>query len=323
MKAILRRLFPLFVVVAVLAGVITGWSQRWAIHDWWRLRNYKPPATIAKLATDTTMNKSARKLFYVYHPEIESKERFNEHCRTAEHTIVLGCYVPTTGIYISDIRDKRLDGVLQVTAAHEMLHAAYDRLEGNEKKRIDELLNGAFKNLRNKRIRETINDYRQNGADTTNELHSILATEVRNLPAELEKYYKQYFTDRIKVVSYSEKYEAAFTARKAQLASYDQQLAKLKQQIDVMRSSLAKQASLLSAERAELDSYVAAKNYKAYNAGVTAYNQQVNRYNTAAVNLKNLINTYNDLVAKRNTIALENNELIKAIDNRQSTIQLQ
>lgn len=316
-----RRIVRLSLVLLALALPVTLYFQRWQIYDSWRLRNYMPPKPVKTLAKETAMNDTATRLFYVNYPVLEDKASFRTHCTQGEQTIVLGCFVPFKGIYLQHIEDKRLDGVMQVTAAHEMLHAAYQRLEGSEKKQIDEWLNAAYENLNDKRIEKTIQDYRENGADITNELHSILATEVRNLPTELENYYKRYFTDRQKVVAYSEAYEAAFTNRKAQVEDYDKQLEALKKSIDSHNSSLNAVQTELVTRQHQLDRLRNSNKIDEYNAAVPGFNQLVQSYNSEVATVRSLIDRYNQLVTSRNSIALEEGELVKAIDSRPSTIE--
>lgn len=320
MKFTRSTLVKLGILIVLVVASFIGYTQRWNIYDSWRLRDYQPPEKIAALATETTMNDKARRLFYVYHPELNDKEAFNRNCTLSESTIVLGCYISGKGIYVYGVTDERLKGVLQVTAAHEMLHAAYGRLTGSEKTRVNKMLNDFYDKLTDKRIRDTMDDYRNNGADVTNELHSILGTEVRDLSPELEEYYKRYFTDRMVVVEYSEKYEQAFTERKNKIAQFDSQLEGLRKQIDEGQASLGSQAAALESERVRLEGLLAAKNYDAYNAGVAGYNAQVNAYNIQVRHVRGLIDQFNTVVAQRNTIATEEGELVKAIDSRPETI---
>lgn len=317
----MKKLTPLFITAGFIALSFFAWTKRWDIYDTWRLRGYQAPAAISQLATQTTMNDRTRRLFYVYHPELSSKDSFNSRCNSAEQTIVLGCYIPNTGIYLFNIQDARLNGVQQVTAAHEALHAAYGRLGKSEKERINTLLNDTFKKISDERIRSTIDEYRNNGADVNNELHSILATEVRNLPPELEKYYSRYFNNRRAVVGFSEQYEGAFTERKNKIDEADARLAGLKVEIESGEAGLNAMQEELQSDRARLDAFLSSKNYEAYNAGVSNFNAQVNAYNATVRKVRALIDQYNNLVSERNAIAEEQGELIKAIDSRPNTLE--
>ncbi len=311
-----------FLLVIVLIGLGVWW-QRQAISDWGRLLGYHPAAAVAQLATETTMNDSTRHLFYVYHPSLDDKTSFAEHCRAGEQTIVLGCYVSGQGIYIDNIDDPRLNGVLEVTAAHELLHAAYDRLSSKDKDNVNQLVKQAYANVTDKRLHQTIANYQKQGADINDELHSILGTEVRKLPEALEAYYKRYFSNRLAIVAFSEHYEQAFSDRQTTVANYDRQITQLKQQIEDLERSLSSQKQSLDAKRAQLNQYLAAKNYKAYNAQVPGFNSDVNSYNATVVEIRDLIDQYNALVKKRNAIAIEENQLIQAIDSRPTTLQKQ
>jgi hypothetical protein len=316
-----KRLISLALSLLLLSSVGFLWVHKWDVYDTLRLRNYQPSAEIEKLAIDTTMKDRARRLFYVYYPKLEDKATFNSSCSNSERTIVLGCYVSRQGIHLYNVTDPRLEGVIEVTSAHEMLHAAYERLGSSEKGNVNNLLNHAYDNVKDERIRQNIDDYRNNGANVSNELHSILGTEVRNLPQELEQYYARYFQNRLAVVEFSEKYEQAFTQRKEQVAAADKKLQTLQQQIDDVQHTLASQKETLNSSRAHLDSLLSSKQYEAYNNGVPGFNAQVNAYNTQVRYISQLIDQYNALVSQRNAIAVEEGELVKAIDSRPDTIE--
>jgi beta-mannanase len=218
------------------------------------------------------------------------------------------------------VQDARLNGIEEVTAAHEMLHAAYDRLSTSERGRIDSLTSQAFAALADERIKQVIEQYRARDATVVpNELHSILGTEVRELPPELDQYYAKYFTDRSKVVEFSEHYEGEFTKRKAQVEAYDAQLATLKGEIDAAQKSLENQADDLQRERKRLDAQLAAGNYETYNAAVPGFNARVRAYNTAVTVAEAKIKQHNDIVKTRNAITVEEAELQKALDSRIQT----
>jgi len=314
-----RKLSSFIVMLVILAVPLTAFWQRTAIFDWFRLRGYQPDTAIAQLATDTTMVGSTRRVFYVFHPAIEEKDAFNAACRENEQTIVLGCYVDGRGIYLLSVSDSRLAGVQQVTAAHETLHAIYARLSTKDRKKIDAMTKAAYDAITDQRVRDVVDLYKaQDASVVPNELHSILGTEVRTLPADLEAYYARYFSDRSKIVTYSEAYEKAFTERKNQILAYDSQLASLKQQIDAYQKDLDAAAAALTAERMQLDAKKSSGNVEAYNAGIPNYNKHVVAYNKLIDQLSSLVNQFNDIVPKRNAIAVEEQELVKAIDSRET-----
>lgn len=320
----MNRRFTSFAFSAGLVLVaIIGWSQRNALFDAWRLRGYEPPAQIVQIADETTMTSDARRLFYVYRPQLDDKAEFNINCSGSEQTIVLGCYIKHQGIYLYDVSDPRLDGVIEVTAAHELLHAEYDRLSSKERKRIDSLTAQVASTITDERFKQTIENYRQKDPNVVpNELHSILATEVRTLPAELENHYARYFSNRAVVVDMAEKYKQAFSEREAEVASIDSTLKTLKSQIESLNGTLETQQTTLKNQYEELQQQKQSGNVEAYNQGVPTYNRSVNDYNAAVRRQRSLVSEYNALVERRNNLAVEENELIQALDSRE-TIETQ
>lgn len=318
----LKNVISLALVVVILGGLLFAVANLQAINDWFRLRDYNPPQRIAEIADATTMTDETRRLFYINHPELGDKTTFNQHCRTTEESIVLGCYINGQGIFVLDVKDERLNGVIEVTAAHEVLHAAYERLSSSERERVDKLTADFFASLENQRIKKTIENYRARDKSVVpNELHSILGTEVRNLNPELEDYYKQYFYNRKKVVSYSEQYEQTFTDIREQVDQYDEQLTTLKTQIESSQTEIDASNTALTADREELDRLLADGKNEEYNDRVPEYNQKVGDYNRLVNYTKQLINNYNSIVEKRNALAVVEQELVEAIDSTQLTTQ--
>jgi len=312
----LKRVLSIVLALAIISLPLIVWMQRQELQDWYRLRDYTPPANVVALADVTTMNEATRRLFYVNHPNVADQATFNAAC-SQEASIVLGCYIPGKGIYLYNITDARLDGVLQVTAAHETLHAAYERLSTKEREHIDALTAQALKSITNQRLLDTVEKYRsQDPSVVPNELHSILGTEGRNLPPELETYYQRYFNNRAVLVNFSEQYENEFSKRQTQVADYDKQLEVTKQQIESNKQELALQYTALTAEKDRLDGLRVSGNIAEYNSGVSGFNSQVNSYNALVKKTDSMITTYNKLVITRNNVAIEVQGLAKAIDSR-------
>lgn len=314
-----RRIAGLVALIAVIAVGVWMLLHWQAVNDWWKLRGYTPPSAIAALASDDTMTTQARHDFYVNHPALEGKSEFNQHCSSnSEHTIVLGCYVGNqNGIYLLQVSDLRLNGVEQVTAAHEMLHAAYDRLNSSDKKRVDAMLLDYYRHgLNDPRIEANLKIYQKTEpGNVVNEMHSIFGTEIAKLPAPLEQYYKRYFTDRAKIAAYAQSYQAEFTSRQAAVKAYDNQLSGLKQQIQAAESDLKQRQTQLTSMQAQMNEERSDGNIGSYNQNVEAYNSQVDSYNAEVQSLKELINEYNAIVNERNSVVLQEQDLAQAIDS--------
>lgn len=308
----------MFAVTAVMLAVIVPVTQRQQLNDWYVLQTYEPTSQIADLAGATTMTEYGRRLFYLNKPEIMlDKVSFTAKCNQMEQSIVLGCYISRDGIYLYKVTDTRLQGVIEVTAAHEMLHVGYERLSTKERDRINALLLSDYKKLTDKRVIDTIKTYQEKDPNIVlNELHSILPTEVKSLSAELDDYYKKYFIDRSKVTGLSAKYENEFVSREQNIDKYDQDLESKKRQIDSNLNQIDLLASSLSIEKARMDNYRKAGDVVAYNNSVPAYNQMVNQYNALVKTTQVEIDSYNAIVEKRNSLAVDIKSLVDSIDSR-------
>ena len=307
-----------WVLVAILTLVtVIGFVKQQDLRDWYKLQAYTPPAAVSQLAIDTTMTDLGKKLYYVNHPELVNRQNFSNFCPVgAEQSVVLGCYTSgDNGIHLLQVDNEELLGVEQVTAAHEMLHAAYDRLSGSEQARIGAILQQFFDNeLANEKVKKQINSYTDlDAVELRNEMHSIIGTQIREIPASLEAHYSLYFIDRQKVVAFYDDYEEAFTSRQERIDAYDSQLQTWKKQIDAQNESIAKQRTELESRGKQLDAQRANGDYDGYNSGVDTYNSKARAYNTALQALRSLIDRYNETVEKRNAIAFEERSLVQAI----------
>ncbi len=303
--------------LAILAGLVYASLNYQTLLDEWRLRGYNPPPEIVRLANETTMQSGTRRLFYIYRPQLEGKSDFRQDCTNNEQTIVLGCYVSGNGIFLLRVDDSRLSGVEEVTAAHEVLHAAYERLSDSERQNVDNMTSAMLSRITDKRILDTVEQYRASDPSSVpNELHSILGTEVSQLSPELEQYYSKYFKDRQKIIKYSEQYQAAFESREnqakdilAQLESLQREIVQQDAELDILRAELNAQYQSLESARDSSDP-------ETFNQEASAYNAKVKDFNSKLAYRNRLAEEYNRLRDEYNSLVFEEKQLIKAIDSR-------
>lgn len=235
---------PIVLPVVLIVGVLVAWqivasltgflSHRW-FADQITVAIYNPTGEIVDLADGSGMNDTGKFYFYASIPSLNTAHEFNINCADVmdEHTTVLGCY--TGQIYIFDVTDDRIAGAKYVTAAHEMLHAAYDRLGPIEKLRIDNLIDKQLERTADDRILELVRAYDQSEpGQRLNELHSIFGTEVRDLLPELSEYYDRYFSDREKSILSSEQYLGVFYQLEKQAADIEEKMILLESEIEVL-----------------------------------------------------------------------------------------
>lgn len=317
----MSRLKSYLGIATVVGAVILGIKFGRELEDWSRLLEYQPPATIAKLATTTTMTDTARRLFYVNRPTIEARKSALNLCKSTEHTVVLGCYVPSKGIFLQEVTDSRLQGVMEVTAAHEMLHVAYQRMSLFEQAQIGERLQTVLSKLDNPRILKLVKTYRdQDPKSVNNELHSILGTEVQNLSPELEAHYQQYFRDRSQIVALSERYEGVFTSIKTKAKSLSQQLEIRKLALEQLKTQVKQEAESLESERSNLQAAIIANRQNDYSFRVAAFNSHVRSYNQLVAQLRTQTDAYNQVVMEGKSLASEGKSLFESLENK-STVE--
>lgn len=304
---------PLLVVGLFVFGIPRYY---YSINDWLKLQNYTPSQEIKQLAEDAQFTKEGRKIFYVTDPELNDKTRFNTNCPFAERSFVLGCF-NGYNIYLLSVEDGRLKSVETVTAAHEMLHAAYERLSRDERSRIDALIESKFKEISDQRLNDLIAEYRQQDPESVpNELHSILPTEVKDLGPDLENYYKRYFTDRGKVVDKFQSYESVFSNLDIKIKAIELQIDNLKIKISQLDESIRKQRVEIDAENALLKKYRDSGDISSYNAQVPKQNQLVNRYNNDVREYNSSIESHNAKAKEVNEIVVQQNSLVNSIDSK-------
>ncbi|NQX12653.1 hypothetical protein HQQ80_13530 [Microbacteriaceae bacterium VKM Ac-2855] len=197
-----------------------------AVADQAAASSFTSNDTIDGFAERTAMTARGRALYYASHPSVEPTAGFNEKCGYgASDDIVLGCYTGDA-IFISDVENADLDGIRDVTAAHEMLHAAWARETDAERAHLSDLLEAAYAQLpQDGELADRLDLYATDGlGDRDNELHSILGTEAADLGPELEAHYAEYFGDRSKVVALNAQYEAVFTALEKQIDDLSAQI---------------------------------------------------------------------------------------------------
>ncbi len=311
-----KRYLSYLIVIAILTGLFI---QKQNIMDWWGLRNYTPTVAATQLATNTSMTNLGRKIFYLQKPQVQGKEAFYISCEEGETSVVLGCFKPAEGIFLLKVDDARLAGVEEVTAAHEMLHAAYARLGFQEKKRVTDMINAAYSKVTDQDIKGKIKLYQDNKADVTNELHSILATEVSSLPSDLEQYYTKYFSNRSAIVTYAAGYKNEFKKRKDRVAELDNQLKNIEESIAANNAQLDTQQAAINNESKRLDDLRNQGLIDEYNAGVATYNKSLIPFRSLIAETKGLVSEYKSVLTERNKVANEAQELNKALDSRIGT----
>lgn len=247
-------LIPL--VLVFVASSVVIWLNRQNIQDWLTVRDYTPTAAVERIAKRINLTPKGNFLFYASEPEVNDSTQFNERCLRREPTAaVLGCY-RDKHIFVYQVKTKELDGIQEVTAAHEMLHAAWDRMSERQRRHVESMIEAAYLKVKTPELENRMAYYdRQQPGERTNELHSILGTEFPELGDELEEYYKTYFNSRKQIVDLHSGYQSVFTA--------------LEEQAATLRSELEQMSAALNRDIA------------AHNKGIDKLNHDIESHNQA------------------------------------------
>jgi hypothetical protein len=201
-----------FVISAVfIAGAGWLYLNRQFVVDQLSVWSYEPSASVQTIGNRVAFTNKGRFVFYATKPEVAAQESFNKECpRQETGSPILGCYTTNDRIYIYNLTNQQLDGMEEVTAAHEMLHAAWVRTSTADREKLTTELKAAYEKLNDSELKKRMDYYeRTEPGEFVNELHSILGTEMPSLGEPLESYYGQFF-NRAAILKLHQQYSGAY-----------------------------------------------------------------------------------------------------------------
>lgn len=321
----LLSLLGFFISLAIFLISLWVIINKQYIIDEYNVFQYKPTPEAQLISDKTTFTDKGKFYFYASKPSVEAAADFNNNCRRLEsNNAILGCYT-NMQIYVYNVENKQLDGIQEVTAAHETLHAIWDRMSEKDKASVGAMLDEAYSKINDPDLSSRMEYYARNEpGERLNELHSILGTEYPNLGTNLESYYKKYFTDRSKIVAFHKNYQSVFDNLKTQSeslysdlqtkkADIDASIAKYNSDISALQTDYnALQASLSSVDR------TSAYQVNQYNSKVQALRTRANSLDVSRAQILAAQDVYNKEVVQYNQLVVASNDLVKSID---STLQ--
>ena len=311
----------IMLVVILVAVVAVALNREW-LYDWYRGLIYQPTAEMVGIREKLELTGRGEFLFGAAQPELNTAEEFNENCRKDESEVaVLGCYT-NENIYVYNITDEKLDGIRELTTAHELLHAVWARMDESVKKDILPTLEQVYKDNADV-LKEDIEVYTE--AERLEEIFVRAGTEIKNLPDGLEKIYAEIFEDQDKIVEYYEQYIGVFRNIKARMEVLSAEMETLSEEINEKTEEYIKQANQLEADivsfnscaevagcfRSESDFSTQREMLIARQDGLGVLNDEINM----------LINKYNVMVDEYNADVTESHKLQDMI-NSNSKVEL-
>jgi len=309
------------VVVLLVAAVVAvaPWDaqRRQAYADQWVVWTEPPAARIESLAEELTLTETGRRIFFASRPRIDTASDFQEHC-PLEGGVVLGCYGGGT-IYVFDVTDERLAGTVQATAAHELLHAVYERMSPADRARIDALVARVVAQLPEDDPNvATVAGYAE--SQRADEWHSRIGTGYADLPRELADHYAQIFADRSRVLAFEE-------ARTAQLDEYSARIEQLSAELDAGLTDLQQRSAAYDAAIAQLDADIDDFNRRAATTGAFASQEEFQQERSALlarqdaleadrVQLNADVDAYNAKLEELKSLDAQRAELYSQLDSK-------
>lgn len=317
---IFRIIVSCIVCVILLFGAIAIVVFRQNIIDAYVYNSFKPTFSVSALANRIDFSQEGRFYFFASQPRLEKSSLFNQVCSSVEKTTsILGCYSDYQ-IFVYDVVDERLDGIREVTAAHEMLHAVFQRLSKSEKERLGVLLEYEYSKLvDNKELVDLMDFYeRTEPGERINELHSIIGTTIRDIGGELEAYYSNYFTSRKKIVAYYEKYSGVFKTLNERSKSLSQELNQLAIDIPAKSEQYNSSVQKLNTDIRNFNSRAENNDFSSQYQFYTerqALELRVIQVNSQKEDINSSINYYNQILKEYNSITIESRELYNSINS--------
>ena len=285
-------------------------------YDYYRGLTYEPSAEMIDIRSKLQLTGEGEFLFNASQPVLSDRDEFNTVCRPNANTeiAVLGCY-SEGDIFVYNITESELDGIRELTTAHELLHAVWARMGEKEQEGLRAALNQVL-NENKDSLKEELDTY--DDANRQEELYVRSGTEIKELPEVLETHFAKYFKNQDLVVSFYQKYIKVFREIeeemdkikseteelgrqiKAKIDDYEKRWASLEAEVDefnrcaemagcfASESVFYARRAVLVAAQGELDTMV-----DEINAMVNDYNSKIEIYNKDVTRTEQLNNTIN------------------------------
>jgi len=311
--------------LSILVIGFAGWLflNRQLALDQLSVWNYQPSASIVSLDERVKFTDKGLFTFYATKPVLADSSEFNGSCpRQEAGSPILGCYTSADRIFVFNVDNEQLDGMKEVTAAHEMLHAVWYRMSTSEQERVGALLTAAYDKSASAELKDRMAYYQRTEPEAiTNELHSILGTEVGNLGPELEAYYNQYFENRQIILDLHAKYNDVYKSLYSRADTLYTEMQTLSKSIDDRSSAYDAEVTQLSRDITSFNARANSGDFDSisqFNAEKAVLVSRSNRLDAQRTAIYTDIDTYNKLYEEYKTLASQIELLNNSVDSFKS-----
>ena len=313
------------IMALIGVGALLVFLNREWVHDYLRGRDYQPTSEMQRIREDLALTERGEFLFNAAQPELNDRDDFNAHCRDGASTeiAVLGCYT-NSNIYIYNIEEEELDGIRELTAAHELLHAVFARMTEAEKNEFREILEQVYED--NEDILKRDLDTYDSG-ERFEEMYVRVGTEVADLPEALEKHYGEIFKDQDKIVGFYNQYIKVFRKIESDMEALKQEMEGLEASIEAKK---AEYSQYLNEVNARVDEFNACADtagcfeseavFEARRAVLISEQQELEGlYNE----INGLVDQYNLKVSEYNENVLHNDKLNQIVNSSEELEEIE
>lgn len=301
-----RQQWSIALIVGLLLVVAWAASEPF-VQDFWKGLGYEPTPEVAAAQADLALTSTGERIFKATNPVLEGRDDFNTHCNSHDVDVsLLGCYVDGR-IYVYEITEEQLKAANKVTLAHELLHAAWERMKPNEREEIGLELEKLYMKER------AWFDKELEAYDTSvwvEEMYTRAGTKLEDLPEVLEEHYAQYFRERARLVKYYQEYEAPFLVLQMELET-------LADKIETVRAEIEAERLAYIEDVEALDVRIERFNSCAELAGCFTDEVEFNRQRAVLVSERNALESRRE---KLNAKIDENNQRIEDYRERQEAL---
>lgn len=316
-----NRFIKLAIFIVVVGLVVFAATQvdYVAVVDNITATGYEPSEDMAALISELSLTEDGRRIMNATRPELQEAEQFNANCNNdkdaSDSSSTLGCYSDGR-IYVYNMTRSELNGIRQVTLAHEFLHAVWQRIGKSEQNALRESLNSACD--ANEDIRKHLELYGED--ERLNELHSVVGTQIspNEMPEKLREHYAKYFSEHSKIAKYYNDYHAVFVEADNKIKTLKTQIAEHREKIQVMKSEYMAANAALSQDINDFNSRSRSGGFTSQEQFITERHALLDRQEAQRVayqNLTDYISETNLLISEYNSSALRATDLYNSIDS--------
>ncbi len=241
-----KAIIAIIVLVILASTAVWGYSNRHYLSNLITAAQFEPSERIKEIAATLEFTDAGETNFYATRPELTRGTTFSENCNKValpEASHVLGCYLPEENrINLLDVRDDRLYGIVEVTAAHELLHSEWEYMPPTQRDRLAGQLQSFYDSLmaENPDFIERMSVYAElSSHDFQNELHSVIGTELADIPESLELHYAEIFQNRRNIVKLYQGYNDVFAQLQEQSEQLQNRLEQIREEYDIETATLS------------------------------------------------------------------------------------